>query len=48
MPFIKIRRVIFNNRDHPDSDHAYVSIKINYTILPIQTNTTITINVDNN
>ena len=48
MPFVRVNNVVFNSKDHPDVDHAYVSVNINYTILPLQTTRVVTINVDNN
>mgnify|MGYP005826062935 CR=1 FL=1 len=48
MPFVRVNNVVFNSKDHPDVDHAYVSVNINYTILPLQTSRVVTINVDNN
>ena len=48
MSFVRINRVMFNNADHPDVDHAYVSVRIDASILPLQRNTVLEINVSSN
>ena len=46
MSFVRVNSVAFNNKDNPDVDHAFMAISIDFTILPLQSNRNLQINID--